>query len=149
MMPQMTLTGAVLRENVGFTIIFLDAGGCASCGDTLEEVLAMGKEAVEGYLAVAIDSGDPLPQPTEHSIADVDAWLYDGEEGHDDRGTWVGLFPVEVEIPPRVATIPVHVKADLVQRIAELSQGTARQIDSGRFIEEAVEHEIERYRKSA
>ena len=109
----------------------------------------MGKEALEGWLSVAVDYGDPIPSPTVHTIDDVEAWLFDGDEFIQDRGTWIGLYPIEVELTEQRRTVPVQVKADLVQRIAELSHATARQIDSGRFIEEAVEHEIERYRKSA
>ena len=148
-MSKLTLMGAVAQEKSGYSIIFLDANGCASCGDTLAETLAMGKDALEGWISVAVDYGEPLPVPTEHTVADVEAWLYEGEPADEERGTWLGLYPVEVDVPEPRKTTPVRIKAELVERIAELSRATARQIDSVRFIEEAVEHEIERYRKSA
>lgn len=148
-MTTATYMGAVLRETAGFTIIFLDAGGCATCGETLEEALAMGKDALEGWLEVAVDSGDPIPSPRDHKVADVSAWLYADEEDGDERGDWVGLFPVEVTLPEPGRTVPVHVNAVLMQRIADLGGATSRRIDLRRFVEDAVEHEIERYRKSA
>ena len=149
-MTNLTFLGAVARDGSGYSIFFLDANGCASCGDTVAEALAMGKEALEGWLEVAVDYGDPFHTPTQHDVAAVDAWLYDDDdEPGADRVQWIGMFPVEVEVPAQRATVPLRVKADLMERIAELSRVTARQIDSARFIEEAVDHEIERYRKSA
>jgi predicted RNase H-like HicB family nuclease len=148
-MTKLTLMGAVSQETNGFTIIFLDAGGLASCGDTLDEALAMGKEALETYVEVLVDDGDPLPLPSNHTVADVENWLWEGEGDEGDRGSWLGLFPIEVDVPERGATVRLRVKADLVDRIAELGRVTARQIDPARFIEEAVEHEIEHHRKSA
>ena len=148
-MTKATYNGAVLQEAVGFTIIFLDAGGCASCGDTLEEVLAMGQEALEGWLEVAVDRGDPIPEPTDYTTADVDGWLYAGEDDDGERGIWLGLFPVEVTVPEPGRIVPIRLDAGQMRRIAALGGASARPMDLTRFIEEAVEHEIERYRKSA
>ena len=148
-MAKLTYLGAVSKEQAGFSIVFLDVPGAASCGDTLEEVLAMGKEALEGHIEVSIDYGDTVPAPTEHALVDVERWLQDDDEDGPLAAEFIGLFPIEVDVPSRTETVPVRVKADLVRRIADLGRVTAREIDSGRFIEEAVEHEIERYRKSA
>ena len=148
-MSKLTLMGAVAQEETGYSIIFYDAGGCASCGDTLSETLAMGKDALQGWLEVAIDHGDPLPTVTEHTLEDVEAWLYADEPASTPRPAWLGLYPVEVDVPEYRDTVSLRVKAGLVEKIAELSRATAEHIDSARFIEAAVEHEIERYRKSA
>ena len=40
--------------------------GCMSHGDTPEEATAMIREAMEGWLAVAVKYGDPIPPPKEH-----------------------------------------------------------------------------------
>ena len=40
--------------------------GCMSHGDTPEEATAMIREAMEGWLAVSIKHGDPIPPPKEH-----------------------------------------------------------------------------------
>ena len=40
--------------------------GCMSHGDTPEEATAMIREAMEGWLAVCIEYGDPIPPPKEH-----------------------------------------------------------------------------------
>ena len=148
-MSKLTLMGAVAQEETGYSIIFHDAGGCASCGDTLSETLAMGKDALQGWIEVAVDHGEPLPTPSDHTVQDVEAWLYEGEPAGAERPVWLGLYPIEVDIPERRDTVSLRVKAGLVEKIAELSRATAEPIDSARFIEAAVEHEIERYRKSA
>lgn len=148
-MTTATYMGAVLQETAGFTIIFLDAGGCASCGDTLDEALAMGKDALEGWLEVTVDRGETVPKPTPYTIADVEAWLYADDDGEGERGTWLGLFPVKVSLPEPGRMVPVCLNVGQMQRIADLENATARPIDLTRFIEQAVEHELERYRKSA
>ncbi len=38
--------------------------GCGSTGETLDEIRAMMKEAVEGHFQVMADDGDLLPEPT-------------------------------------------------------------------------------------
>ena len=40
--------------------------GCMSQGDTPEEAVAMIKEAMELWLEVALEDGDPIPEPREH-----------------------------------------------------------------------------------
>ncbi|WP_136066415.1 type II toxin-antitoxin system HicB family antitoxin [Modicisalibacter radicis] len=39
-----------------------DLPGCFSAGDTLEEALANVREAIEGWLEVAVEHGDPIPE---------------------------------------------------------------------------------------
>ncbi len=45
-----------------------DLPGCTSAGNTLEEVLAGIREAVEGHLEVMREYGDPIPEPTTDSV---------------------------------------------------------------------------------
>jgi len=47
-----------------------DLPGCVSIGDTLEEVQANVKEAIELYLEVLQERGEPIPQP-KHQIGKV------------------------------------------------------------------------------
>ncbi|HLV80786.1 MAG TPA: type II toxin-antitoxin system HicB family antitoxin [Chthonomonadaceae bacterium] len=41
-----------------------DLPGCISTGDTLEEVKASIKEAIEGHIAALKETGQPVPEPT-------------------------------------------------------------------------------------
>jgi predicted RNase H-like HicB family nuclease len=45
-----------------------DVPGCASAGDTLEEMHAMMREALESHFAVMVDHGESIPVPAATSI---------------------------------------------------------------------------------
>lgn len=140
--------GAVMGEDGSYGIVFRDFPGCISAGDTLEEVLAMGAEALQGHVEAMLDAGDFIPDPSVYTVADADAWLSEPDDSVTDA--WVGVFPVEIEIPERGDTVTIRMKADLVQKIADVAVRQASpRIGSRDFIERAVEHELERYRKSA
>jgi predicted RNase H-like HicB family nuclease len=51
-------------ENSDFGISFPDFPGCISAGATLEETLAMGREALAGHIAVMADNGEAIPEPS-------------------------------------------------------------------------------------
>ena len=89
--------GAVCEGGGTYGIVFRDFPGCISAGDTLDEVLAMGQEALQGHIEVMADEGDPIPEPSEHQLRDVEAWLDDPDDPDDER--WIGLYPIEVEVP--------------------------------------------------
>ena len=48
----------------GFTALIPDLPGCISSGDTPEDALASIDEAKRLWLEVALDQGDPVPEPT-------------------------------------------------------------------------------------
>ena len=54
-------------EEKGIAVSFPDLPGCVTCGGTGEEALAMAKEALGGYLAIAEEEGDPIPAPSDLS----------------------------------------------------------------------------------
>lgn len=37
--------------------------GCVTAGETVEEALAMLRDAIEGWIECAIIAGDPIPEP--------------------------------------------------------------------------------------
>ncbi len=45
----------------GWLITFPDLPGCMSDGETAEEAIANGAEAVRGWIAIAREFGDPVP----------------------------------------------------------------------------------------
>jgi predicted RNase H-like HicB family nuclease len=49
-------------EEGGYIAYFPALPGCHTQGETLEEVIAMAKEALEGYLEVLKDHGEPIPK---------------------------------------------------------------------------------------
>ena len=52
------------RSDYGVTVP--DLPGCFSAGGTLDEALAMAKEAIELHLEGLIEEGQPIPAADEH-----------------------------------------------------------------------------------
>jgi antitoxin HicB len=46
----------------GYTISVPSLPGCLSYGDTFEKAIEMIKDAIEGWLAIAIKEGIPIPE---------------------------------------------------------------------------------------
>ena len=51
------------EEGDGYLVEFPDLAGCMSDGDTPEEAMANGRDALEAYLASCKKHGDPAPRP--------------------------------------------------------------------------------------
>ena len=51
----------------GFSIEYPDLPGCISDGNTPEETLKQGSDAVKSYLLSCAKHGDPIPKPSEAS----------------------------------------------------------------------------------
>ena len=54
-------------EGNGFAIEYLDLPGCISDGETPEEALRQGSDAVKAYLLNCMKHGDPVPKPSAAS----------------------------------------------------------------------------------
>lgn len=77
-MKQLTYQIVITPEPDGsaFNVAVPDIEGCFTFGSTVEEALAMAKEAIELNLESAIESGEPVPAPTSfamHVTVDVPA----------------------------------------------------------------------------
>ena len=57
----------VIREEEDGTyfIEYPDLPGCFSCGDTIDEVIKMGEDAKRGWIDIALQDGDKIPEPKE------------------------------------------------------------------------------------
>jgi antitoxin HicB len=51
------------EEGGGFLVTFPDLPGCISDGETPEEAVRNGQDALKGYLEVLREFGDPIPKP--------------------------------------------------------------------------------------
>ena len=49
----------------GYTVTVPELPGCVTEGDTFAEALKMVEDAIAGWLHVAVQSGDPIPQAFE------------------------------------------------------------------------------------
>ena len=50
-----------VAEEGGYIVSVPELPGCVTEGDTFEEALAMIKDAMQGWLEVAFEHGDPVP----------------------------------------------------------------------------------------
>jgi predicted RNase H-like HicB family nuclease len=139
--------GAVMGEDENYGIVFLDFPGCVSAGDSVTDVIAMGAEALQGHVECMLDAGEAIPDPTTHSVEDVQRWLSEPDDPLEDP--IVGLFSIDIVIPEHQETVTMRMKAGLVREIAEIAALQVSRLGSRDFIEQAIEHELERYRKSA
>ena len=48
----------------GYLIEFPDVPGCMSDGDTIDEAIANGRDALKACLKTLREFGDPIPEPT-------------------------------------------------------------------------------------
>ena len=65
-------------ESSDFGISFPDFPGCISAGATLDETLAMGREALEGHIGVMADNSEAIPEPSAMDAIMADADYRDG-----------------------------------------------------------------------
>jgi antitoxin HicB len=55
----------------GYLVEFPDLPGCLSDGETIEEAIANGADALRSWIATARELGDPIPQPLRPAMADT------------------------------------------------------------------------------
>lgn len=58
-------------EEGGYTVVVPALPGCITQGDTIEEAIAMGKDAIQLYVETLLTEGLPVPEEQEHLQAIV------------------------------------------------------------------------------
>jgi predicted RNase H-like HicB family nuclease len=56
-------------ERGGYTVTVPALPGCITEGDTVEEAIAMAKEAIQLYIESLIEDNQPIPEEREHPQA--------------------------------------------------------------------------------
>jgi len=56
-------------EEGGYTVTVPALPGCVTQGETIEEAIAMAKDAIRLYIETLIADGEPVPQEREHPQA--------------------------------------------------------------------------------
>ena len=57
------------EEQGGYTVTVPSLPGCITEGDTIEEAIAMAKEAIQLYIESLVADGEPVPEEHEHTQA--------------------------------------------------------------------------------
>ena len=141
-MAQKIYLGGVSGHPGSYGIVFPDFLGCVSVGETLVEVAAMGREALQLHVDGMVEDGDLIPEPTSVDYERLDAEFADPNDP-DDVEPWVAVIGIEVEVPTFPQTVPVLLDTTLIQEI-DRAVPNRRQ-----FIMDATRRELERLKKSA
>jgi len=141
-MTQRVYYGTVCEGGGTFGIVFLDFLGCISAGDTMEEVIAMGHEALQGHIELMVAEGDDIPEPSVVTLERTAAELDDPDDPIVDE-KWVAVVPILVDVPDELQTLPVPIETALIREIDAVAR------DRRKFIADATRKELERLRRSA
>ncbi|MGV1013498.1 MAG: type II toxin-antitoxin system HicB family antitoxin [Methyloceanibacter sp.] len=120
---------AILEKEPGsvFGVTFPDFPGLVSAGETAEQALIHAHEALAGHVALMVQDGDALPEPTpvEAVTADPDIQV-------------VAVTLVGVTIPGRAKRVNVTLDEALLEEIDEIADNRSR------FLAEAARAELAR-----
>lgn len=84
------------KENNGYSVLFPDLNWLATCGDTLEEAMAMAVDCLAGYLYQCRKDREPVPSPSK--MADLHPEEYLAELSEDSVSEYfVNMVSVDVE----------------------------------------------------
>jgi len=141
-MTQRVYFGSVCEGGAAYGIVFLDFPGCISAGDTFEDVIVMGHEALQGHVEAMVLDGNAIPEPSAVTIERTIAELDDPADPVEDE-QWIGVVPILVNVPDNLETVPVPVGAALVAEIGKIAS------DNQAFIEEAIRRRLDEKREAA
>jgi predicted RNase H-like HicB family nuclease len=110
-----------------FGVTFPDFPGLVSAGNTAEEALVNAHEALAGHIALMVQDGDKLPEPT--SVETVTA---------DPEIKVVAITLVGVTIPGKAKRVNVTLDEALLEEIDEVAENRSR------FLAEAARAELAR-----
>jgi predicted RNase H-like HicB family nuclease len=99
-------------DDSDFGISFPDFLGCISAGSTLDEALAMGREALAGHIELMVDEGEAIPEPSSLEAVMEDPDYRDG-------------MPVLVpapEISARIVRVNITLPADALRDIDRFAE---------------------------
>ena len=60
----MSYPACFYKEENGYSVIFPDLNNTATCGDTLDEAMAMAIDCLAGYLYTLQQEDEPIPSPS-------------------------------------------------------------------------------------
>ncbi len=98
------------RAGNGYSVFFPDLPGCTSAGDTVQAAALSAEEALSGHLAVSLQHGDRLNDPSE-----IDAIARDPEVEE------VARILVRGERPGRSVRVQISMDEGLLARIDRIA----------------------------
>jgi predicted RNase H-like HicB family nuclease len=121
----------------GWGVMFPDFPGCISAGDTYEEAMKSGMEALSGHVALMRADGDPIPTPRslESIRAEAEDWI-----------EWDGAITGLVPLLPPSGTVRLNISMD--QRLLTRIDAAAheRAMTRSTFLAEAAQRAMDESR---
>jgi predicted RNase H-like HicB family nuclease len=130
----MRVVALIHKGSEGYGISFPDFPGCISGGDTLDQTLVSGTEALNAHIGWMLEEGDAIPEPRA-----VDTLQADPEYAVDFDGALVAV--VAAFVPgKRAQRVNVTMDGDLL----ELIDDAARTFPGGRsgFLAQAAKEKL-------
>jgi predicted RNase H-like HicB family nuclease len=111
-----TLAALIHGEPGNYGISFPDFPGCVSGGDTIEEAISHGHEALASHVETMIEEGLPLPEIS--SIDDVRS----NPDFADEIADAVALVAVDHDLPGKSVRVNISIDEQLLKRIDRVAQ---------------------------
>ncbi len=131
----MRYVSLIHRNDAGFGVSFPDFPGCVSVGDSVDDAVRHGSEALAFHVEGLVDDGEPIPPPRS-----IDAIKADPELADWLRGADFVLIPLLLD---RGSSRRVNISLD--RGLLEVIDDEARQrrMTRSAFLATAARHEIE------
>lgn len=85
------------EEGGSYSVIFPDLNYLSTCGDTIDEAMAMAVDCLAGYLYTSKRDGDNIPDPSPMNAIDLDAVAFETYSGPASGEAFVNMISVDVE----------------------------------------------------
>ena len=123
------------RDDAGYGVSFPDFPGCVSVGDSLDDAVRRGCEALAFHVEGLCDNGDPIPPPRSIDAIKADPDLSDWREGAD-----LVLIPLLLD---RGSSRRVNISLDRGLLDAIDDEAKQRRMTRSAFLASAARREIE------
>ena len=132
--------GVIETGEQGYGIYFPDFPGCVSGGESLEDVIAMGTEALNLHIEAMTEDAQDIPEP---SHVDLARERFENPDAKLDM-----LVPVAVDVSAFPDRVSVEMKTSIIREINEImKQGET--VSRVQFLEQAARRELDRLKQSA
>lgn len=131
----MRYVALIHRDDAGYGVSFPDFPGCVSVGDTVDDAVWHGSEALAFHVEGLADDGEPIPQPRSIDAIKADPDLADWREGAD-----FVLIPLLLH---RGSSRRVNISLDRGLLEAIDDEARQRRMTRSAFLATAARHEID------
>lgn len=114
-MQRFVFPAIVERGRSGFGVYFPDLPGCASAADSLEDVGAMAREALQLHIQGMLEDGVPIPSPSAIDQARAEP-----------ESDVVGVLLVEANTEGAPAALVITLPKHLLERVDEAARSGGR-----------------------